>query len=644
MNARAPALKYTVGRTLTPKEEAQRASAFACLADDKAGDCTKVMWTSIFFDGTNNNLERDKLDNSYSNIVVLYNTHKNKEQGDYYPYYIPGVGTPFPEIGELKESSQGKSMAAGGEDRILYAMIQVFNAVHRVITNNQNMVTDAEARKALATLGTLSWKDSAGDAGRKAYFLALLVRLKVAILFNSKPKIKLINLSVFGFSRGAAQARTFSNWFYKYCAKGDDTFCDIPIRFQFMGLFDTVASVGLADSSPVGSGFMGWADGTMDIPTKIEKVVHFVAGHEVRQNFPLSTARKGSAYPDNCIEVVYPGAHSDVGGGYGPREQGKAALGRPHLVSQVPLLDMASAAYSAGVPIMSDSELAKSGNDKFIKDFKCAPEMLKLFNTYNEFAGIYEDRVENILEKHMRIYWRWRLKINKYFLATNSYKAAPEQDKKDMKDGNDDFNASLNKVINDHETQGKPVAKSTGAKTHLVASPFMGGVVAVSALKDLVYDFVERSSSEKISADVEQKMLDDLNYNPGVSYEVDDFFDRHIHDSHSSFRLLGPLTLEEKLEAIDQVLAKNRKGEHLNPLEQDVLKLRLANEKNYPNEKYARTNAEKIHIGEFPVMTDADLKDLREMMGKSSYAVRLVTKGRRESGSFLRLRKVFDKS
>ena len=100
MNARAPALKYTVGRTLTPKEEAQRASAFACLADDKAGDCTKVMWTSIFFDGTNNNLERDKLDNSYSNIVVLYNTHKNKEQGDYYPYYIPGVGTPCPQIGE----------------------------------------------------------------------------------------------------------------------------------------------------------------------------------------------------------------------------------------------------------------------------------------------------------------------------------------------------------------------------------------------------------------------------------------------------------------------------------------------------------------------------------------------------------------
>ena len=44
-------------------------------------------------------------------------------------------------------------------------------------------------------------------------------------------------------------------------------------------------------------------------------------------------------------------------------------------------------------------------------------------------------------------------------------------------------------------------------------------------------------------------------------------------------------------------------------------------------------------------MHDSDLDDLRAMTGfVDDWAVRLITKGRRESGSFLRLRKVFDES
>ena len=46
----------------------------------------------------------------------------------------------------------------------------------------------------------------------------------------------------------AAQARTFVNWLFEVCQQdgGGWTLAGIPLRVQFLGLFDTVASVGAA--------------------------------------------------------------------------------------------------------------------------------------------------------------------------------------------------------------------------------------------------------------------------------------------------------------------------------------------------------------------------------------------------------------
>ena len=645
MNAQSPAQELRDGRKLSPKEQIQRANAAACLKEDKPGACTKMIWPSIFFDGTNNNLKRDMPDNSHSNIVVLFNAHKNTEQGDYYPFYIPGVGTAFKEIGEMHETSEGKAMAAGGEARIYYAMIQIFNAVHRAVKNDEKLVSDKDAEAAVSVGGPLFSLTCVEKGKRSRYFNELKRRLKVVIANKPKPKIKQINLSVFGFSRGAAQARAFSNWFYECCGDGGgDTFCDIPIRFQFMGLFDTVASVGLAASVKVANGFMGWADKTMDIPAKIEKVVHFVAAHEVRQNFPLSTARSGSAYPENCIEVVYPGAHSDVGGGYGPGDQGKAVKGRAALISQIPLLDMSHEAMKAGVPLMTNRELDARGYQRTLDDFNYDQDMLKLFLSYYDYAAssyvaVKDDKVENMLEKHMRLYWRWRLKINDSFLATDSYKAANEQDQKDMKDGNSDFNESISKVVNKDALNAKSAGKSTTPTSFVGGAPIVMAMGAMMKLANMVYEEIRSISVEDIPPEVEKQITTDVVYCAEPPYAVQDFFEHHIHDSHASFRLLGPLTRAERLEAIDKVIAKANKGEHLVPLEQRVLDLRRANERAYPG-----TTDEKI-LSRFPVMTDADLEDLRAMTDwKSRNAVSLVTTRRRERGSFLQFRRVFDKS
>ena len=54
----------------------------------------------------------------------------------------------------------------------------------------------------------------------------------------------------------------------------------------------------------------------------VEEIVHFVAADEYRENFSLTTIDSAS----NGMQVVLPGAHSDVGGGYNEHEKEKIIL------------------------------------------------------------------------------------------------------------------------------------------------------------------------------------------------------------------------------------------------------------------------------------------------------------------------------
>ena len=80
-------------------------------------DCCHSLHVSLFFDGTNNNDDNDTKKNHPSNIAKLFHASlrgtQAKEKG-YFSYYMPGVGTPFPEIGELDYSEEGLIYATGG--------------------------------------------------------------------------------------------------------------------------------------------------------------------------------------------------------------------------------------------------------------------------------------------------------------------------------------------------------------------------------------------------------------------------------------------------------------------------------------------------------------------------------------------------
>lgn len=112
---------------------------------------------------------------------------------------------------------------------------------------------------------------------------------------------------IFGFSRGAAIARRFASVIDDYIEIEKD---QQPIRF--LGVFDTVASMGLPnlddDTKPV-------SDVVFEnnyISKYIEEALHMISIDENRIAFQPTLMNQ----EQRVTEIWFPGAHSDVGGGF----------------------------------------------------------------------------------------------------------------------------------------------------------------------------------------------------------------------------------------------------------------------------------------------------------------------------------------
>ncbi|KAF6656767.1 DUF2235 domain-containing protein, partial [Pantoea sp. EKM101V] len=124
---------------------------------------------------------------------------------------------------------------------------------------------------------------------------------------------------------------------------------------------------------------------------------HLVSSHEQRLCFPLDSIRRPDGhYPANSLEVVYPGMHSDLGGGYPPGDQGKAnGDGDSLLLSQIALNEMYAAAFESGAPLKvpedSVPEDLKSQRWRVmdidvISEFAAAPNLINRFNAWRELT------------------------------------------------------------------------------------------------------------------------------------------------------------------------------------------------------------------------------------------------------------------
>jgi hypothetical protein len=229
----------------------------------------------VFFDGTGNNLHNDnaRQDDAKAptNVAKLYELYPDDQNGVVHRWYVEGIGTRASEADDHWD--MGTAMSFG--ERVGEAL---------------------ESTKRF---------------------------------FDRFPLASEGLLDVFGFSRGAAAARAFVNQLHRIGRRSPTSFGGIPLRVSFVGLFDTVGSIGLPGDADNHNRWAGQgldSEIALDLhPQAAEAVYHLTAADEERANFPLSSLRGGPnaplALPEHFIEEALPGAHADIGGGYGALPQ-----------------------------------------------------------------------------------------------------------------------------------------------------------------------------------------------------------------------------------------------------------------------------------------------------------------------------------
>ncbi len=287
----------------------------------------KVFQMGVFFDGTGNS-RKDK--STYSNVAKLYEAYKIlKDELSYRgkktttaKLYVTGVGT-----ATMKHSGHGlhyKGRYMEEKDSS--------NTKHYAGYKNEGAAELA-----------------AGGGGAKRIYDAIdkvCKELDAHLPKSTDNPYGYVHriIDVFGFSRGAAEARDFVNTFYLEKVNSPDGDYN-DVRFNFIGIFDTVGSFGAAgtaidmkpkkeyaDSVSEGDGFWKQDDHQHDskyesynfnlAPASAHMIAHMTAHDEVRHNFPLTNAQ-GCGHTEWSLI----GVHSDVGGGYDPKDEEVHVLG-----------------------------------------------------------------------------------------------------------------------------------------------------------------------------------------------------------------------------------------------------------------------------------------------------------------------------
>ena len=408
------------------------------------GTCVQTLWFSFFFDGTGNNLDADVGTLKHSSVARLFRSMPDNDKvNGSYAFYIPGVATYFKEVGDDGGTLLGLGSGDMGKERLAWALKQFDDTM----------------------------------------------KFHIARANNPANAIVEINMAAFGFSRGAALARAFIHQFVEDRCKQDqkDNWRLMPqgykLRVRFMGLFDSVASVGAPmatnNTSSVGAvidsisykvkarlndsdyaetrperiafgknakagadpapgrynGHSSWGN-DMLIPIMVEEVRHFVAAHEIRNSFPLesiSVLEKGRIQkPDHFFETVYPGVHSDVGGSYRPGEGGKSDQSAQKL-GLIALGDMYKLALAKGVPLLPKT--AWTNENK--KDFDIDLDLLRTYAYYLSKV-VAQPTLGALFNANMGLYYAWR------FRAIHRKQQGDHVEADHMKKNDATFNSDLN--------------------------------------------------------------------------------------------------------------------------------------------------------------------------------------------------------
>ena len=277
-----------------------RREDLAQLGPDGLEAVTRFCQSHGYNDSNGDGFFDQRPDNSYgnelSNVALLYELYKDDSQRRIEP-----VATQA----SIKVYIEGAGSKAGEED---------------------------------ATMGMAFGQGETGVVERVKQSPAKL-RLAIDSLMDSNPSISVENIEfdIFGFSRGAAAARHFANEVLKanngvlgasLDPKGPvfspGFSLDTSLTINFIGVFDTVAAIGdpAQGHLSVGDDYNPGVNLYLP-PGCARKVVHLTAADEHRHNFSLN--RVDEAHE----ELVLPGVHSNLGGGYPTLTYERLVIGRP---------------------------------------------------------------------------------------------------------------------------------------------------------------------------------------------------------------------------------------------------------------------------------------------------------------------------
>lgn len=621
--------------------------------------CNNNLFFGFFFDGTKNNYEQAEVTKNHSNVARLYDcypglsvpgvlppstdwTNNPSRYTHFFRVYVPGVASPFPQVGDVGtwwQSTSGAGAGGMGDYRIVWALIQAVNNIHRFFLKTP-LILPAEAKKLARNLVlskvTRTLMDG-GEVGNRTLsepekdtpkgFETMLRRLHAAVSKHwpdektGKPAkldpgiVKTIYVSVFGFSRGATEARVFVNWLLSLCkldAKlrgrtGGKTLGGFDVQFDFVGLFDTVASVGLANSFGFFDGHGFWADAeeSMLIPPGI-KCLHLVAAHELRRSFPVDSISVKGVLPEGCEEIVVPGVHSDVGSGYCPSEQGRGSdPAGADMLTRIPLLMMYKAARLSGVPLKL--ELA---NSVAKERFALKPEAIKVFNAYIAACTEKQGPIHRIMREQARKQIEWRLARRvggtTPIQTSGSFLRASTFDQNDLYSAACEFEEEVKAFVQWLTGRGNDFRPS--------AQPAGFGNSHASEWEEIATWWRER---------------------PTVSPAVLELFDNYVHDSRAWFKIIpgNPDNEKDMLATLDSWV-RRRKA--------------VASHNAVRSKMHGRGNS--IYQMRAEDGLTADQRRAREEYEKTGKIPRFVTEGREPWGApsdmircagYLRFRKIY---
>jgi len=525
--------------------------------------CKTNLFFGFFFDGTKNNYKLAEASKSHSNVARLYDCypglsvpgilptstdwqHNSSRYTHFFKVYIPGVASPFPQVDDSGEGLQlmrGAATGALGEQRIIWALLQAINNVHRFFLKTpliqpsetdsflRQIVLNKDARRLMEEKdwkgAPVANKEISSRARRE--FEKLLLDLHSAVAKHwpdpktNKPTkvdpaiVTKIYVSIFGFSRGATQARAFTNWLHSLCRldarlrgqAGSMSLGGFEVQFDFLGLFDTVASVGLGNT--LGNSIPGrlldghgaWADAedSLRVPAGV-KCLHLVAAHEVRRSFPVDSISVKGQLADSCEEIVVPGVHSDIGCGYCPGEQGRGRdADGADMLARIPLLMMYKTARLNGVPLKL--ELA---NGQAQSRFALKPEAIKAFNAYIATCRETNGPIHRIMREQTRKYIEWRLfrRIHgkNSIQSTDSFLRASAFEQNDLYSASQEFEDELKIFVawlKEKGVQFRPAVQPAGfyndhhAEWEEIASWWEKGPSPCAAVLELFDNYVHDS-------------------------------------------------------------------------------------------------------------------------------------------------------